>query len=96
MILNRIKLFNILKRSQKLFLRLKNVKLAVKKIPRFNVKILSVPIDAIFQSKELRKKYYLLTNDSLNLHVMKSNKISDIATNDRDFERVDFIKVWRP
>ncbi|MEX2690478.1 MAG: PIN domain-containing protein [Candidatus Njordarchaeum guaymaensis] len=69
---------------------------AVKKIPRFNVKILSVPIDAIFQSKELRKKYYLLTNDSLNLHVMKSNKISDIATNDRDFERVDFIKVWRP
>ena len=29
---------------------------AVKKIPRFNVKILSVPIDAIFQSKELRKK----------------------------------------
>jgi len=72
------------------------VKLAVKKIPRFNVKILSVPIDAIFQSKELRKKYYLLTNDSLNLHVMKSNKISDIATNDRDFERVDFIKVWRP
>ena len=29
---------------------------AVKKIPRFNVKILSVPIDAIFQSKELRTK----------------------------------------
>jgi len=49
-----------------------------------------------FKVKSLEKKYYLLTNDSLNLHVMKSNKISDIATNDRDFERVDFIKVWRP
>ena len=85
-----------LKEKPEVVLTLEKCETAVKKIPGVNIKILSIPIDAIFQSKELRKKYYLLTNDSLNLYVMKSNKISDIATNDRDFERVDFIKVWRP
>lgn len=50
----------------------------------------------IFQSRELRRRYLLMTNDSLNLYVMKSNQLSDIATNDGDFERVEGIQVRKP
>ena len=69
---------------------------ALKEIPQFNVKLLHLPEEAVFQSAELRRKYSLLTNDSLNLYSMLSNHLSDIATNDSDFERVRDIRVWKP
>lgn len=52
--------------------------------------------EAIFESAELRKKHSLLTNDSLNLYAMKANKLRYIATNDSDFDRVEWITVWKP
>lgn len=69
---------------------------AIEKIPEFAVKILLVTVEAIFQSRELRRRYLLMTNDSLNLYVMLSNQLYDVATNDGDFERVEDIKVWKP
>jgi predicted nucleic acid-binding protein len=50
----------------------------------------------IFQSRELRRRHLLMTNDSLNLHVMRSNQLHDIATNDGDFKRVEWVTVWKP
>jgi len=38
----------------------------------------------------------MLTNDSLNLCVMKANGLNEIATNDSDFDRVDWVTVWKP
>jgi predicted nucleic acid-binding protein len=35
-----------------------------------------------------------LTNDAINAATMEINKINSIATNDRDFERVEGVKVW--
>ena len=69
---------------------------AIEKIPQFGVKVLLVTVEAIFQSRELRRQYLLMTNDSLNLYVMRNNQLYDIATNDRDFERVEWLKVRRP
>ena len=69
---------------------------AVEKIPQFGVKVLLATVEAIFQSRELRRQYLLMTNDSLNLYVMRSNQLYDIATNDGDFERVEWIRVWKP
>lgn len=69
---------------------------AIRKVPQFNIKVLHLPEEAIFQSAELRREYSLLTNDSLNLYSMLSNHLSDIATNDTDFERVKNIRVWKP
>ncbi len=42
---------------------------AIEKIPQFGVKVLSVTVEAVFQSRELRRQYLLMTNDSLNLYV---------------------------
>ena len=42
------------------------------------------------------KKYVLLTRDSLHVTTMEQNNIKDIATNDADFQRIDFLNVWKP
>jgi len=90
------KALKYLKERPEVLSELEKCEIAVKEIQAFRIKILSVPIDAVFQSENLRKEYYLLTNDSLNVYVMKINGLTDIATNDFDFERVEWLKVWKP
>ncbi len=85
-----------LKEKPEIIPALEKCEIAIKEIPEFKVKILTVTPETIFQSKNLRKKYNMLTNDSLNLCVMKANGLNEIATNDSDFDRVDWIKVWKP
>jgi len=69
---------------------------AIAEIPKFNISILPLARDGIFESRVMRETHCLLTNDSLNLYIMKANEIRDIATNDSDFEQVDWITVWKP
>lgn len=40
--------------------------------------------------------YALLPNDSIHLATIEKCGIENIATNDRDFERVEWLKVWKP
>jgi predicted nucleic acid-binding protein len=42
------------------------------------------------------KSWRVVLNDSINLLIMKLAGLKDIATNDADFCRVPWIKVWRP
>ena len=85
-----------LKEKPEIIATLEKCEIAVKEIPEFNVRILSVTVESIFQSYDFRKKYNLLTNDSLNLNVMYVNGLKHIATNDSDFDGVEWIKVWKP
>ncbi len=75
---------------------LEKCEIAVEEIPEFNVEILPLEDDAIFESRGLRAQYCLMTNDSLNLYAMKTRGLKIIATNDRDFDRVKEIDVWKP
>lgn len=45
---------------------------------------------------ETSKKFNLLATDAMIVEIMKRNGIPNIATNDSDFERVNFLKVWKP
>jgi len=38
----------------------------------------------------------LMATDAMIVEIMKRNGLKDIATNDSDFERVEWIKVWKP
>ncbi|MCK4736385.1 MAG: PIN domain-containing protein [Methanophagales archaeon] len=40
--------------------------------------------------------YRLMSNDAIHVATMKQHGITNIATNDPDFERVEWIKVWKP
>jgi predicted nucleic acid-binding protein len=46
-------------------------------------------------SFEIIKKYGLLPNDALIAATCKHYGIRNIATFDRDFERIDFLNVWK-
>ena len=42
------------------------------------------------------KKHCLLSNDAIHVATMKKYEVTNIATNDGDFERVGWIKGWNP
>jgi hypothetical protein len=42
------------------------------------------------------KEYGLLSNDALHLATMKQEGVSTIASNDRDFNSVEWVRLWRP
>lgn len=66
------------------------------KISSFNLKIVSPDISAITGSQEIKKEYGLLSNDALLVYIMKDTVLADLASNDSDFERLDFIRLYRP
>ncbi|MFH1322467.1 MAG: PIN domain-containing protein [Methanobacteriota archaeon] len=52
---------------------------------------------AIFKDAvEIAQTYKLLPHDATHAAVAKKMNIRNIATNDEDFERLDFLKVWKP
>ena len=45
---------------------------------------------------DLSKKYRLSAMDSAHLATMKRNELTNLATNDANFERVAELKIWKP
>ena len=61
-----------------------------------NLRVVEVD-DGIFDvALSYSRKYGLLSNDAIHLATMKKHEITNIATNDSDFERVERVKVWKP
>jgi predicted nucleic acid-binding protein len=46
--------------------------------------------------RELSRNYGLLSNDAVHLATMQEEGTKTLASNDRDFERVDWVKLWKP
>ena len=90
------KALRLLKEKPEIIPALEKSERAIQRIPDFSIKILPCSIEAIWQSRRIRREYSLLTNDSLNLYIMRASYLSHIVTNDADFERVKKIKVWKP
>ena len=61
-----------------------------------NLKILEVNEDDFEVALSYSKKYGLLSNDATHVATMKQRGITNIATNDPDFERVEWVTVWKP
>jgi len=45
---------------------------------------------------EISREYSLLSSDAYIASFAKRYGMTNIATNDSDFERVEWIKVWKP
>ncbi len=63
---------------------------------QFKINILDVTRVELYSSRVIRAKYGLMTNDSIIVATMQRHKILHLATNDRDFDRVQEIQVWSP
>ena len=61
-----------------------------------NLTIFEVSNKIFHDSHSLIKKNQLLSSDAIHVATCKYNRIQHIATNDRDFERVAGLVVWRP
>lgn len=66
------------------------------KIQAIGVQIIAPTLEDLLRSKEEKLALGFLTNDAINVAVMKRHHLAHIATNDPDFERVASLKVWRP
>jgi len=65
-------------------------------IQDIGIQILPLDVAGIRNSHDIKKEYGFLTNDALNLAVMRHHRLTCIATNDTDFERVIDLLVWKP
>lgn len=64
-------------------------------LKEYSIKILSID-DSLDSAAEISRSYGLLISDAVHAAVCREHKVENIATNDADFERVDFLKVWKP
>jgi hypothetical protein len=61
-----------------------------------NLTILGLEKGVLNLAIEFSRKYGLLATDAVHAATMKMEGLSILATNDRDFERVDWLDLWRP
>ena len=70
---------------------------AIKNIEQIeNLRIVGVQRDALDLALEFSQKYGLLATDAIHVATMKIEGLSILASNDRDFERVDWLELWTP
>ncbi len=70
---------------------------AVENIKRIeNLRIVEMDREVFDTALGYSKKYCLLSNDAIHVATMKKYEVTNIATNDGDFERVGWIKGWNP
>ncbi len=62
----------------------------------FGLEIVSSDMNVIIRSQEMKRRFGLLSNDSLTLQIMEDMEIMNLASNDADFEMVNFIKLYKP
>jgi predicted nucleic acid-binding protein len=68
----------------------------VEKLLQLPFNIIEVTTADIIASHTLRRAHGLLVNDSINLACAERLALTDIATNDADFNRVTQVTVWEP
>ena len=94
--MNRREVNQFIKRCPSVISELERCEIAIRKISEFDIEILPIMSGVILESRNLRYEHKLMTNDSINLFLMKLTGLEDIASNDSDFDRVPWIKVWKP
>jgi predicted nucleic acid-binding protein len=60
------------------------------------LKLIPVMPEDYFRASDLARAYNLMSFDALHLPAMRRAQVRNIATRDRDFDRVDGIVVWSP
>lgn len=88
--------FNYLKKNPDVLSSLEAYGIADKIEKMQNLTILEVAPAIFTSAREYMKKFKLMSNDAINVATCKIYGIENIATSDADFERVDFLKVWKP
>lgn len=57
---------------------------------------MTVGIEDILRSNEIKRQHGLLTNDAVLLAAMERSGVTSLASNDPDFQTVGTITLYRP
>jgi len=68
----------------------------VEKIGDMNLEVLELTYDCIKTSAAVRRSEGILTNDSLVAAAMKDIGVSNLLTNDDDFDRLEWLHIYKP
>jgi len=85
-----------MKKEPEIISSLRKYKDILSKIKTIGIKILQNTDKTHEKAITFIKKYNLMSNDAINAALSREYGIEDIVTNDSDFDRVDFINVWKP
>jgi len=91
-----VSIISLIKKKPSLLDDLEAPFLAAEDIMNMNLEIVNLFVPIFIAALEFMKSYRLLSNDAIHVATMKRHSIINIATNDSDFERVGWIKVWTP
>ena len=65
-------------------------------VQNYNLSILPVAVESFKLACKFMQEYRLLSNDAHHLAVMKQFEILDLVTNDKDFDSVSTLRIWKP
>jgi len=85
-----------MKNSPEIIASLEKYRDIIPKINTIGIKVLPNSDKTHEKASSFVRKYKLMSNDAINAALMEEHGIEHIFTNDADFERVDFLKVWKP
>lgn len=66
------------------------------RISELNCEIVQTTLKNVIDSQLNKTKYGVLSNDSLTLKIMEDTGINNFASNDSDFKRVEWLKLYLP
>jgi predicted nucleic acid-binding protein len=89
-------IIHLIKKNPSLLDDLETPFVAVESIMNMNLEIVNLFVTIFIEALEFMKRYRLMSNDAIHVATMKRHGITNIATNDPDFKRVGWIKIWKP
>jgi len=75
---------------------LTNFRKSVEQVPQLGIRVLAIPSPLIALAAALSQQHDLLSNDALILAVMQQQGLTNLASNDTDFDRVPGITRYAP
>ncbi|MDZ4658086.1 MAG: type II toxin-antitoxin system VapC family toxin [Bythopirellula sp.] len=69
---------------------------AIERIPKLGIHVVAIPVDLVAKAASVSIQYGLLSNDALTVAVMQHLGLTNIASNDADFDRVPGLARYAP
>ena len=69
---------------------------AVQEVPRFGIQVLPITYALVETAASLSQQFGLLSSDALIVALMQANGLTNLASNDPDFDRVPGITRYAP
>lgn len=93
---NRTGLVNWLQRNQHRIAELSDFRQAANNLASMALVLLPSDVALIEEAARLSWQFGLLTNDALVVALMRRHGLSDLVTNDEDFDSIPGLTVWKP